>query len=111
MSARRSNVTVTLTIQFKIDEQPIHHDSGNEGLMTLGQANKIDCFSGIFLRKTHAGCVVVFFCCKPQPQTKNHKHPIVGNKIDPGGKLFSHAGSLLDEFYLCGLTYSALENA
>ena len=30
------------------------------------------------------------------------------------GKLFSHAGSFLvmwDEFYLCGLTYSALENA
>ena len=23
--------------------------------------------------------------------TKNHKHPIVGNKIDPCGKLFSHA--------------------
>ena len=34
--------------------------------------------------------------------TKNHKHPIVGNKIDPCGKffysclkLFSHAGSFL----------------
>ena len=23
--------------------------------------------------------------------TKNHKHPIVGNKIDPCGKIFSHA--------------------
>ena len=35
-SARRSNVTVyTLKIRFRIDEQPIHHDSGNEGLMTL----------------------------------------------------------------------------
>ena len=36
MSACRSIVTVcTLTIQFRIDERPSHHDSGNEGLMTL----------------------------------------------------------------------------
>ena len=34
----------------------------------------------------------------------------VGNKIDPCGKLFSQAGRHND-FYLCGLTYSALENA
>ena len=27
----------------------------------LGQANKINCFSGIFLRKTHAGCGFFFF--------------------------------------------------
>ena len=26
----------------------------------LGQENKIDCFSGIFLRKTHAGCGFFF---------------------------------------------------
>ena len=52
-----------------------------------------DSFSGIFLRITHAGCGF-FFCCKPQPQllaTKNHKHPLVGNEIDPREKLFSHA--------------------
>ena len=35
---------------------------------------------------------------KPHPQLvsdqKNHMHPI-GNKIDPCGKVFSHAGSFL----------------
>ena len=37
-----------------------------------------------------------FFFCKPLA-TKNHKYPIVGNKIDPCGKLFSHA----EAFYSC----------
>ena len=42
MSAHRSIVTVyTLTIQFRIDERPSHHDSGNEGLMTLKDIKRI----------------------------------------------------------------------
>ena len=41
----------------------------------LGQANKINCFSGIFLRKTHAGCGFFFFFCKPQPQLVSDQKP------------------------------------
>ena len=38
----RSYVTVyTLTIQFRIDEQPSHHDSENEGLVSLTSTMKI----------------------------------------------------------------------
>ena len=99
----------------------------------LGHENKIDCFSGIFLRKTHAGCGFFFVANHNHNYlaTKNHKHPIqnhmnvlswyepwycgtVRNKIDPCGKLFSHAGSFLvmrDEFYLCGLTLFSTGNA
>ena len=42
---------------------------------SLGQANKINCFSGIFLRKTHAGCGFFFFFCKPQPQLVSDQKP------------------------------------
>ena len=40
-----------------------HRDRGiaRGGVEVLGQANKINCFSGIFLRKTHAGCGFFFF--------------------------------------------------
>ena len=41
----------------------------------LGQANKINCFSGIFFRKTHAGCGFFFFFCKPQPQLVSDQKP------------------------------------
>ena len=85
-----------------------------------------------FLGKSMLDAAFFFFLLQTtttmsqRPQTTSIP-PIVGNKIYPCGKLFihaeafysclklfSHAGSflvMLDEFYLCGLTYSALENA
>ena len=81
----------------------------------LGQANKIDCFSGIFPRKTHAGCV--FFCfvfTMRKLFSRVESILVMLEAFLSCGKLFSHAGNflvMLDEFYLCGLTYSALENA
>ena len=39
----------------------------------LGHENIIDCVSGIFLRKTHAGCGF-FCCCKPHPQLVSDKN-------------------------------------
>ena len=41
-----------------------------------------------------------FFCANHnhnESATKNHKHPIVGNKMYPCGKLFIHA----EAFYSC----------
>ena len=54
-----------LSSQCKIlDLQHKVKSFGKDKSRKLGQANKIDCFSGIFLRKTHAGMLLFFFLCK-----------------------------------------------